>query len=65
MTLNKFANELAQLHNKHGLLYCDMIDQDTLFEIQSTIANLLILGYESGKISKKTMEEFKHVFNFK
>ena len=62
MTLNQFANKLAEIHNESGLLYKDMLDQDTLFFVQDAIADLLIDAHRDGSISNKTISQFKHVF---
>ena len=37
MTLNQFLRKLAVIHNEKGLLYSDMLDQDTLFRVQDEI----------------------------
>ncbi len=63
MTLNQFAKKLAEIHNKSGLLYEDMLDQDVLFSVQDSIADLLIEANRDNSITTKTMLEFNHVFN--
>ena len=65
MTLNKFAKRLAKIHNDSGLLYCDMLDQETLFEVQESICDLLIQANQNGSVSTKTLLEFNHVFSLK
>ena len=62
MTLNQFANKLAEIHNEHGLLIADGFDQDTLFKMQDEIADLLIDAYRDGSISNNTISQFNHVF---
>ena len=62
MTLNKFAKGLAQIHNDSGLLYCDMLDQDTLFRVQEEIIDLLIDAEREGSISQATLLQFNHIF---
>ena len=63
MTLNQFAKKLAQIHNESGLLYKDMLDQDTLFSVQDAIADLLLEANKDNSVTTKTMLEFNHVFN--
>jgi len=62
MTTNQFAKKLALIANESGLLYSDMLDQDTLFAMQDAITNLLIEANKYNSISTKTMMEFEHVF---
>lgn len=62
MTLNKFAKGLAQIHNESGLLYCDMLDQDTLFSAQDAIIDLLIEAERDGSVSQATLLQFNHIF---
>ena len=62
MTLNQFANKLAEIHNEHGLLIADGFDQDTLFKMQDEITDLLIDAHRDGSISTKTVSQFNHVF---
>ena len=62
MTLNKFAKGLAQIHNEHGLLYCDMLDQDTLFRVQEEIIDLLVEAEREGSVSQATLLQFNHIF---
>lgn len=66
MTLNQFAKRLAEIHNDSGLLYCDIMrDQDTLFEVQQGICDLLIEAHKEGAVSQKTLLSFNHVFTIK
>lgn len=65
MTLNQFALRLAKIHNDSGLLYCDMLDQETLFEVQESICDLLIQAHKEGAVSHKTLLSFNHVFTIK
>ena len=65
MTLNQFIKKLAVIHNEHGLLYSDMLDQETLFKVQDEIIDLLIEGENDGNISQNTMLQFKHIFKIK
>lgn len=65
MTLNQFAKKLAQIHNESGLLYCDMLDQETLFSVQDQIIDLLIEAERDGAISQNTMVQFNHIFTLK
>lgn len=63
MTTNQFAKKLAKIHNESGLLYKDMLDQDTLFSVQDAIADLLLEANKDNSVTTKTMLEFNHVFN--
>lgn len=63
MTTNQFAKKLATIHNESGLLYKDMLDQDTLFSVQDAIADLLLEANKDNSVTTKTMLEFNHVFN--
>ena len=63
MTTNQFAKKLAAIHNESGLLYKDMLDQDTLFSVQDAIADLLLEANKDNSVTTKTMLEFNHVFN--
>ena len=65
MTLNQFAKKLAQIHNDSGLLYADMLDQETLFRVQEEIIDLLIEAENDGNVSQNTMLQFKHIFKIK
>lgn len=66
MTLNQFATKLAKIHNDSGLLYCDMMrDQETLFDVQQGICDLLIEAHKKGAVSQKTLLSFNHVFTVK
>ena len=65
MTLNQFIKKLAVIHNEHGLLYSDMLDQDTLFRVQDEIIDLLIDAERSGAVSNSTLLQFKHIFKMK
>lgn len=65
MTLNQFAKKLAQIHNDSGLLYADMLDQETLFRVQDEIIDLLIEAENDGNVSQNTMLQFKHIFKIK
>lgn len=65
MTLNQFAKKLAQIHNDSGLLYSDMLDQDTLFRVQDEIIDLLIEAESDRSISQATMLQFNHIFKIK
>ena len=65
MTTNQFAKKLAVIANESGFLYRDMIDQDTLFELADSIANLLIEANKDKSVSTKTLLEFNHVFSVK
>ena len=65
MTTNQFAKKLALIANESGLLYEDMLDQDTLFFVQDAIADLLIEANKDNSVTKKTMLEFNHVFHEK
>ena len=58
MTLNQFAKKLATIHNESGLLYKDMLDQDTLFEVQDSIIDLLMKAHEDGAWVRKAAQEF-------
>ncbi len=63
MTTNQFAKKLAVIANESGFLYKDMLDQDTLFELADSIANLLIEANKDKSVTTKTLLEFKHVFH--
>jgi len=63
MTTNQFAKKLALIANESGLLYSDMLDQDTLFALQDAITNLLIEANKNKSVTNKTMLEFDHVFS--
>lgn len=65
MTLNQFVKKLAVIHNENGLLYSDMLDQDTLFRVQDEIINLLVEAERSGTVSQATLLQFKHIFTLK
>ncbi len=65
MTTNQFAKKLAVIANESGFLYKDMLDQDTLFELADSIANLLIEANKDNSVSTKTLLEFNHVFSVK
>ena len=65
MTLNQFIKKLAVIHNEHGLLYSDMLDQETLFKVQDEIIDLLIDAERSGAVSNATLLQFKHIFKMK
>lgn len=62
MTLKQFVKQLAKIHNDSGLLYKDMLDQETLFDIQDKIANLLLEANDRGALSNDNLFEFNHVF---
>jgi len=62
MTLKQFAKQLAEIHNDSGLLYKDMLDQDTLFDVQEKISNLLLEANQKGALSNENLFEFNHVF---
>lgn len=65
MTLNQFAKKLAQIHNESGLLYSDMLDQETLFNVQDQIIDLLIEAQKDGSVSQAALLEFNHIFSIK
>jgi hypothetical protein len=65
MTLNQFAKKLAQIHNESGLLYSDMLDQETLFNVQDQIIDLLIEAQRDGSVSQAALLEFNHIFSIK
>ena len=65
MTLNQFAKKLATIHNESGLLYKDMLDQDTLFEVQDSIIDLLMKAHEDGALSRNALLQFNHIFSVK
>lgn len=65
MTTNQFAKKLAVIANESGFLYRDTLDQDTLFELADSIANLLIEANKDNSVTTKTMLEFNHVFSVK
>lgn len=65
MTLNQFLKKLAVIHNEYGLLYSDMLDQETLFKVQDEIIDLLIDAERSGAVSNATLLQFKHIFTIK
>lgn len=65
MTINQFAKKLATIHNENGLLYSDMLDQDTLFKVQDDIIELLLEAHREGSISKNTLVQFNHIFTIK
>lgn len=65
MTLNQFAKELAQIHNESGLLYKDMLDQDTLYQVQDCIIDLLLKAHEDGALSRNSLLAFNHLFSIK
>ena len=65
MTLNQFLKKLAVIHNENGLLYSDMLDQDTLFRVQDEIIELLLEAERSGAVSNATLLQFKHIFTIK
>jgi hypothetical protein len=62
MTLKQFAKELAKIHNDSGLLYKDMLDQETLFDVQEKITDLLLSANQKGALSNENLFEFNHVF---
>ena len=63
MTTNQFAKKLAKIHNESGLLYKDMLDQDTLFSLQHSLADFLIYANKDISVTTMTMLEFNNVFN--
>lgn len=63
MTTNQFAKKLALIANESGFMYKDTLDQDTLFFVADSIANLLIEANRDKSITNKTMFEFEHVFH--
>ena len=65
MTTNQFAKKLAKIHNESGLLYKDMLDQETLFKVQDEITDLLVDAERSGTVSQSTLLQFKHIFTVK
>lgn len=65
MTINQFAKKLATIHNENGLLYSDMLDQDTLFRVQDSIIDLLLEAHNDGALSKNTLMQFNHIFKVK
>ena len=65
MTINQFAKKLATIHNENGLLYSDMLDQDTLFKVQDSIIDLLLEAHNDGALSKNTLMQFNHIFTLK
>ena len=65
MTLNQFVKKLAVIHNENGLLYSDMLDQDTLFRVQDEIINLLLEAESSGTVSQSSLLQFNHIFKMK
>lgn len=65
MTLNQFVKKLAVIHNENGLLYSDMLDQDTLFKVQDEIINLLLEAESSGTVSQASLLQFNHIFKMK
>lgn len=65
MTLNQFIKKLAVIHNENGLLYSDMLDQDTLFKVQDEIINLLLEAESSGTVSQASLLQFNHIFKMK
>jgi len=62
MTLKQFAKRLAEIHNNSGLLYKDMLDQETLFDVQEKISDLLLEANQRGALSNENLFEFNHVF---
>lgn len=62
MTLNQFAKKLAVIHNESGLLYKDMLDQETLFKVQDEIIDLLCDAHKEGSLSNNSLVQFKHIF---
>lgn len=65
MTLNQFLKKLAVIHNESGLLYKDMLDQETLFKVQDEMTDLLVDAERSGTVSQSTLLQFKHIFTVK
>jgi hypothetical protein len=65
MTINQFAKKLAAIHNENGLLYSDMLDQDTLFRVQDSIIDLLCEAHKDGSLSNNTLMQFNHIFTIK
>ena len=63
MTTNQFAKKLALIANESGFMYKDTLDQDTLFFVADSIANLLIEANREKSVTNKTMFEFEHVFH--
>tara|TARA_R100000406_G_C3067526_1_gene113244 strand:+ start:511 stop:708 length:198 start_codon:yes stop_codon:yes gene_type:complete len=65
MTINQFTKKLAAIHNEYGLLYSDMLDQETLFKVQDSIIELLLEAHNDGALSNNTLMQFNHIFKIK
>jgi hypothetical protein len=55
MTNKKFITELVEALGGDHFLLCDLIDQDTLFEMQDKIAQLIVVSANEGLALAKQM----------
>ena len=54
---------LQSMNNKYQLLFCDMIWQEELFEMQEMVVNRLYKLYERGQIKDHQLLRFEYVFS--